>query len=49
MDIQSGFNKYKPVTYRCQYFSKPEDQFSQATKQGAKEVFESNMHHHEII
>ena len=30
----------------CQYFSKTEDQCSQAMKQATKEAFENNMHHH---
>ena len=34
------------MTYICQYFSKTEDRFLQATKQAAKEGFENNMHHH---
>ena len=38
IDIQPIFNEYKPVTYMCQYFSKTEDQRSQATKQAAKEA-----------
>ena len=44
MDIQAVFNAYKAVTYMCQYFSKTEDQCSQAMKQAAKEAFENNMH-----
>ena len=39
MDMQPVFNEYKTVTYMCQYFSKTEDQSSQAMKQAAKEVF----------
>ena len=46
MDIQPVFNEYKAVTYMCQYFSKTEDQCSQAMKQATKEAFENNMHHH---
>ena len=38
MDIQPVFNKYKAVTYMCQYFSQIEHQCSQSTKQEAKEV-----------
>ena len=30
----------------CQYFSKIEDQCSQAMKQAVKEAFHNNMHHH---
>ena len=37
--MQPVFNEYKTVTYMCQYFSKTEDQSSQAMKQAAKEVF----------
>ena len=39
MEMQPVFNEYKAVTYMCQYFSKTEDQSSQAIKQAAKEVF----------
>ena len=49
MDIQLVFNEYKAVTYMCQYFSKTEDQCSQAMKQAAKETFENNMHHHDTM
>ena len=48
-DIQSIFNEYKAVTYLRQYFSKTEDQHSQAMKQAAKEDFENKMHHHDTI
>ena len=33
----------------CQYFSKTEGQYSQATKRAAKEAFENNMHHHDTM
>ena len=49
MDILPVFNEYKAVTYMCQYFSKTEDQCSQAMKQAAKEVFENNIHHHDTM
>ena len=49
MDIQPVFNEYKAVTYMCQYFSKTEDQCSQAMKQAAKEAFENNMHHQDTM
>ena len=49
MDIQSVFNDYKAVAYMCQYFSKTEDQCSQAMKQAAKEVFTIKMHHHDTM
>ena len=49
MDIRLVFNEYKAVTYMCQYFSKTEDQCSQAMKQAAKEAFENNMHHHDTM
>ena len=49
MDIQPVFNKYKVVTYMCQYFSKTKDQYSKAMKEAAKEAFENNMHYHETI
>ena len=44
MDIQAVFNEHKAVTYMFQYFSKTEDQCSQAMKQAAKEAFENNIH-----
>ena len=49
MHRQLVFNEYKAVTYICQYFSKTEDQCTQAMKQAAKEVFENNMHHHDTM
>ena len=33
----------------CQYFSKTNDQYSQAMKQAAKEVYENNMHHQDTM
>ncbi|XP_057316777.1 uncharacterized protein LOC130657796 [Hydractinia symbiolongicarpus] len=42
IDIQPVFNHYKAVTYMCAYFSKCEDETSQAMKQAAKEAFNSN-------
>ena len=42
MDIQPVFNHYKAVTYMCAYFSKSEDETSEAMKQAAKEAFNSN-------
>ena len=33
----------------CQYFSKTQDQCSQAMKQVAKEAFDKNMHHHDSM
>ena len=42
MDIQPVFNHYKAVTYICAYFSKSEDETSEAMKQAAKEAFNSN-------
>ena len=38
MDFQPVFNEYKAMIYMCQYFSKIEDQCSQAMKQAAKEA-----------
>ena len=35
MEIQPVFNEYKAVTYMCKYFSKTEDQCSQAMKEAA--------------
>ena len=49
MEIQPVFSKYEAVTYMCQYFSKIEDQCSQAMKHAAKKVFENNMHHHDTM
>ena len=49
MDIQPVFNEYKAVAYMCQYFSKIEDQCSQAIKQPAKEAFENNIHYHDTM
>ena len=49
IDIQPVFNDYKAVWYMCQYFSKTEDQCSQAIKQAAKEAFENNMHRHDTM
>ena len=46
MDIQPVFNEYKSTTYMRIYFSKTEEQCSEAMKQAAKEAFENNMHHH---
>ena len=41
IDIQPVFNHCKAVTYMCAYFSKTEDETSEAMKQAAKEVFVS--------
>ena len=49
MDKKHVFNKYQAVIYMCKYFSKTEDQYSQAMKQAAKEAFENNMYHHKNI
>ena len=49
IDIQPVFNEYKAVTCMCQYFSKTEDQCSQAMKEAAKEAFENNTHHHDTM
>ena len=49
MHIQPVFNEYKVITYMCLYFSKTEDQCSQAMKQAAEEAFENNMHHHDTM
>ena len=38
IDIQPVFNHYKTVTYMCAYFSKSEDETSEAMKQAAKEA-----------
>ena len=38
IDIQPFFNHYKAVTYMCAYFSKAENETSEAIKQAAKEA-----------
>ena len=38
IDIQPVFNYYKAVTYMCAYFSKTENETSEAMKQAAKEA-----------
>ena len=42
LDIQPVINHYKAVTYMCAYFSKSEDETSQAMKQAAKEAASAN-------
>lgn len=42
IDIQPVFNHFKAVTYMCAYFSKCEDETSQAMKRAAKEAAMSN-------
>ena len=42
IDIQPVFNHYKAVTYMCAYFSKSEDETSEAMKQAAKEALDTN-------
>ena len=42
IDIQPVFNHYKAVTYMCAYFSKAEDETSEAMKQAAKEALSGN-------
>ena len=37
------------MTYICQYFSKTEDQCSQAMKQADRKIFENNMHLHDTM
>ena len=49
MDIQLAFNKYKTVTYMCQYFSRTKDQCSQAMKEEVKKAVQNNMCHHETM
>ena len=43
MDIYPVFNKFKAVTYMCQYFSKTEDQCSQAMKLGERHASSSSL------
>ena len=38
IDIQPVFNHYKAVTYMCAYFSKAEDETSEAMKQAARKL-----------
>ena len=47
IDIQLIFNEYEAMKYMFQYFSKTEDQCSQAMKKAAKEALENNMHKYE--
>lgn len=47
IDIQPVFNHYKAVTYMCSYFSKAEDETSQAMKQAAKQTSQCNKSHFE--
>ena len=49
MDIQPVFNEYKAITYMCSYFSKSEDQCSQAMRQAAKEALENNIGHYQSM
>ena len=42
IDIQPVFNHYKAVTYMCAYFSKSEDETSEAMKQAEKEALNTN-------
>ena len=42
IDIQPVFNHYKAVTYMCVYFSKAEDETSEAMKQAAKEALSAS-------
>ena len=47
IDIPLIFNEYEAMKYMFQYFSKTEDQCSQAMKKAAKEALENNMHKYE--
>ena len=49
IDIQPVFNHYKAVTYMCAYFSKSEDEISEAMKQAAKEAVNLNKTNFEQI
>ena len=42
IDLQPVFTHYKAVTYMCAYFSKSEDETSEAIKQVAKVAFNAN-------
>ena len=48
-DIQPVFNEYKAVTYMCAYFSKSEDEISEAMKQAAKEAHNNNSDHYQQV
>ena len=43
IDIQPVINHYKAVSYMCAYFSKSEDESTEAMKQAAKEAMKSNI------
>ena len=43
IDIQAVINHYKTVAYMCAYFSKSEDESSEAMKQAAKDVTAMNL------
>ena len=43
IDIQPVINHYKAVAYMCAYFSKSEDESSEAMKQAAKDVSAMNL------
>ena len=47
IDIQPVFNHYKAVTYMCAYFSKAEDETSEAVNQAAKEALSGNKSYYE--
>ena len=47
LDMQLIFNHYKVVTYMCAYFSKVQDETSEAMKQAAKEALKGNKLHYE--
>ena len=47
LDIQPVFNHYKAVAYMCAYFSKSEDESSEAINQAAREAFKMNLDHYE--
>ena len=43
IDIQPVIYHYKAVSYMCAYFSKSEDEYTEAMKQAAKEAMKSNV------
>ena len=47
LDIQPVINHYKAVTYMCAYFSKSEDETSEAMKQAAKDACNMNKNNFE--
>lgn len=49
MNIKHVFNEYKTVTYMRSYFSKSEDQCSEAMSDTANEAFKNSQHHYKTM